>query len=148
MNGRQQKITRIAGALYALLMLWLLFGQRVHSGMWAEYSWDALSLRINLVPFRTIAEFVQSLNAGSRTHAVINLLGNVLMFVPLGWFIPRTFEKYASFLRCMALALAVLTGVELVQLVTMLGSLDVDDVILNLLGTAIGYAAHVWMKKK
>ena len=74
-------------AAYILLMLWLLFGQRMGVTSPGTY-WDQVSSRINLIPLQTITEFWNNLHGGGRSHAFINLAGNVVMFVPLGFFIP------------------------------------------------------------
>lgn len=80
--------------LYALLMLYLLFGQRRGRHIGAGY---AVSLRedLNLVPFHTIRQYagfwVRGIRDGSRPYvrlAVVNLLGNIGMFVPLRLFLP------------------------------------------------------------
>ncbi len=131
-----------AFAAYILLMLWLLFGQRMAaaiSGTWTENYWDDFTQKINLVPMHTITEFWNNLHGGGRSHAFINLAGNVVMFVPLGFFIPYIFRKADSFRYSMIYALITIVCIEIIQLVTLLGSLDVDDLILNMIGAAIGY---------
>jgi len=74
--------------------------------------------------------------------ALFNLVGNVVLFIPLGIFIPVVFPKTDTFCRTMLWAAAVMLCVEIVQLVSLLGSLDVDDLILNLVGAAIGYGIY------
>lgn len=128
-------------AAYILLMLWLLFGQRMGVTLPGTY-WDQVSSRINLIPLQTITEFWNNLHGGGRSHAFINLAGNVVMFVPLGFFIPCVFRKADSFRHSMLYALITIVCVEIIQLVTLLGSLDVDDLILNMIGVAIGYLIY------
>ena len=123
---------------YILLMLWLLFGQRMGVTAPGTY-WDQVSSRINLIPLHTITEFWNDLHGGGRSHAFINLAGNVVMFVPLGFFIPCVFRKADSFRHSMLYALITIACIEIIQLVTLLGSFDVDDVILNMIGAVIGY---------
>jgi len=132
-------------AAYALLMLWLLFGQRLPAypgGVWTENYWADFMRKINLIPFSTVAEFWNALSGTSRTHAVINLAGNVIMFVPLGFLLPCAFPRAGTFRGSMLWALIIIVCVEILQLVTLLGSLDVDDVILNMLGAAMGFAVY------
>ena len=125
-------------AAYVLLMLWLLFGQRMGVTAPGTY-WDQIFSRINLIPMHTITEFWNNLHGGGRSHAFINLAGNVVMFVPLGFFIPYVFRKADSFRHSMIYALITIVCIEILQLVTLLGSLDVDDLILNMIGVVIGY---------
>lgn len=135
-------------ALYAAVMLWLLFGQRVATAFPPEGSY-AENLKSNPLPLQTIRFFLADLFAADpdpilQRNAVINLVGNVVMFVPLGVFYPCLFVRCRRFSRCLlAMALTIL-AVEAVQFVTTLGSFDTDDVILNLLGGMAGcgiYAA-------
>ncbi len=132
-------------AAYVLLMLWLLFGQRMVvaiSGTWTENYWDDFTQKFNLIPLHTITEFWNNLHGGGRSHAIINLAGNVVMFVPLGFFIPCVFRKAETFRRSMLYALITIVCVEIIQLVTLLGSLDVDDILLNMIGVVIGYLIY------
>ncbi len=132
-------------AAYVLLMLWLLFGQRMaaaSSGTWTENYWDDFTQKINLIPLHTITEFWNNLHGGGRSHAFINLAGNVVMFVPLGFFIPCVFRNADTFRRSMLYALTTIVCIEIIQLLTLLGSLDVDDILLNMIGTVIGYGIY------
>ncbi len=132
-------------AAYTLVMLWLLFGQRLQvyiSGTWTENYWEDFLQKINLIPFHTIAEFWDALQNGSRSHAFINLAGNVVLFVPLGFLLPRVFPKAKTFGGCMLLVFLIMLCVEILQLVTLLGSFDVDDLILNIIGAAVGYVLY------
>ena len=70
---------------------------------------------------------------------VYNIGGNIAMFVPLGFFLRLLFPKCRSLLRCMATAAVIMTAVELCQLFTLRGFCEVDDVMLNVLGAAIGW---------
>ena len=96
---------------------------------------------VNLVPFKTISEYLAALTNGSvRGHAIRNLLGNLLLLFPMGFYLPffaRKTEK--TRLYCITLA-AVILVVELVQLATMSGSLDIDDFLINLAGALLGHA--------
>jgi len=137
MKNMKRPLLFSAFSAYVVFMLWLLFGMRSSRLFWApDGYWEALYGNINLIPFRTVAEFGQALSSGA---SVINLYGNVIMFVPLGFFLPAVFPKTRPFRRCMLAALLILCSVELIQLVTLLGSLDIDDVILNMVGVLIGY---------
>ncbi len=135
---KKKSVFYLLFAAYVLLMLWLLFGQRMGVTSPGTY-WDQVSSRINLISLQTITEFWNNLHGGGRSHAFINLAGNVVMFVPLGFFIPCVFRKADTFRHSMLYALITIVCVEIIQLVTLLGSLDVDDLILNMIGVAIGY---------
>lgn len=127
-------------AAYCALMLWLLF----HRPGYTEGIpyWDQVANRLNLVPFRTLRLFAGLLDSGVRAHiriAVINLGGNILMFVPLGFFLPRVFPKLRTLPQIMLTTAWIVCVVEILQLFTLLGSCDIDDLILNVFGAALGY---------
>ena len=130
-----------AFAAYGLLMLWLLFGQR----------WGQSAGALNLEPFDTVRRYIWVLrhsgDADLLRHAVINLGGNVAMFVPLGFLVPCIWEKMSKFgWHFLAMVLTIVL-IELLQFITNLGSCDVDDLILNLVGTAIGFGIYQLWKK-
>lgn len=132
--------------LYSLFMLWLLFGR---SAGWIEgltYE-EQLGYNRNLKPFFTIGNYLwvvfHSNNAYLVRHCFINLAGNVLLFIPVGFLLPKVSKALRNFFRFFLLCFAIMLAVELLQLVTLLGSFDVDDLILNLAGMSLGFVlAH------
>ena len=141
MERNKKTIIRCAFGAYIALMLWLLFGQRWGMNSGGAYL-QQMKENLNLIPFRTIRQFMhilQSAQGGAMRHAVINLAGNVVMFVPLGFFLPLTSEKCRHYGKHLSCVLVILLAIELLQLITLLGSCDVDDFLLNVPGTAIGY---------
>ena len=110
-----------------LLVLYLNAMYIVIGVPWARYiCWDPT---INLVPFQDL----------SRS----NLLGmalNVVMFAPLGFLLPAYFDRYRHWGRTLLAGIATSLTVELIQLFT-LRATDVDDLLMNTLGTLVGYLA-------
>ena len=96
------------------------------------------------VPFATILE---ALGRGLTAGTLVSVVGNVVAFVPLGWLGPAVLPGARSWPRVLALGLAVSAGIEAAQLGIGLVAgypyrmTDVDDVLLNVAGTAIGFAA-------
>lgn len=71
---------------------------------------------------------------------VVNLLGNLLWFAPLGLFIPILFGKrIRSFRSFLITMIMILLLVEILQFLTMRGFFDIDDILLNLAGACIFY---------
>ena len=116
---------------YILLMIWLLFLRRTPRP-YAGY---------NFIPLKTVRLYIGLMHGGydAVRSAVVNLAGNVVMFIPLGFLLPavrRRLRKFGWFLVTVAAAVA---AVELLQLATGLGSCDIDDLLLNVFGAALGY---------
>ncbi|HEX6989566.1 MAG TPA: VanZ family protein [Bacillota bacterium] len=90
----------------------------------------------NFVPFKTILHYL-SANAGMGT-ALRNVLGNIALFVPLGILLPLVFTERRPVGTVAGVALGVSLVLEVVQLSTGVGSFDVDDLMLNVLGGVLG----------
>ena len=90
----------------------------------------------NLIPFKSIGEQLSHFSEG---WARFNLLGNIIPFVPFGFLLPVVSEKINSFIKILFAGFGFLLFVEVFQFFTRLGSFDVDDIFLNMLGIFIGY---------
>lgn len=129
-------------AIYpATLLRFTLFkkGFGVSALTWSGYgSLMAWRLRYstNFVPFRTISYYLAG-NVSSGIAAT-NLLGNILLFIPLGFLLPLVLPRVQSMKTVTAIGFGASVVLEVLQLITGLGSLDVDDVLLNGLGVALG----------
>ena len=88
----------------------------------------------NLTPLHTIS---RSLLRPRLRIEVTTLVYNVAAFVPLGILLPCLGAR--TLRGVLVVALLVSGTLELIQLVTILGEADVDDVILNVLGAVIGF---------
>ncbi|BAH41350.1 conserved hypothetical membrane protein [Brevibacillus brevis NBRC 100599] len=74
------------------------------------------------------------------TYSWIVDFGNVAAFIPFGILFPLLYRvRFGKFISLFVLAIFVL---ETVQALTYLGSFDVNDVISNTIGAAIGYVAY------
>ena len=146
---RKKCIPMALFVIYCAVMLWLLLGRESGS----VDSLEQIQENMNLIPFRTIRNYLRVIDMDEyRTVAIVNIFGNILMFVPLGYFLPRLWKGLQHWLRTWAMVLLIMLAVELAQLLTLRGKFDVDDLILNLLGAAVGYVIfrlfHPVQKKK
>ena len=137
---------RFTFLVYVGLMVWLLFGR---PRAWSEELTYAEILRqnINLTPLLTIRNYLQVVlhrtNDAVLMHCIINLVGNVVLFLPPGWLLPHIWVRFRNFFRFFFTCLAAILLVEITQLLTLLGSFDIDDVILNMAALVIGYLAYM-----
>ena len=146
-----QSVVRILFLLYCGLMLWLLFGQRLE-GKALDITLDGSGENLNLVPFATLRLYWRLLKKDASENllrqAIINLAGNVVMFVPLGWFLPKIWRAFQGFFKTVFFGIVLICLVELVQYVTGLGVCDIDDLILNALGIMLGYGIFKLRRRK
>ena len=141
---------RFAFVVYAAVLLWLLFDRTPGWGDTVSYA-EAMRNHMNLVPFHTLGNYWKVVSRMEFTplfyHCVINLGGNVFLFIPIGYFLPRLWPFLRNFFSFLLICTTAIVLVELLQLVTLLGSLDIDDLILNLAGMVIGYLLFMIFKK-
>lgn len=76
-------------------------------------------------------------------HLLKNILGNLLLFMPLGIFLPLFSIKYYSLKKVMLIAFLCSLLIEIIQFLSKFfgsyRSVDIDDIILNTLGAFIGF---------
>ncbi|WP_053779881.1 VanZ family protein [Paenibacillus xylanivorans] len=123
-------IVACMATLYVLIMGNLLFVSGRTPGVNYQY---------NLVPLETIKSLLFEKNRYHTEAWVKNLFGNIILFIPLGIWIPWLFRRYRKILPFTGVVVLLLFAVEVIQLITRVGSFDVDDIILNTMGAWIGY---------
>jgi len=95
---------------------------------------------INFVPFRTIETYISDMD---YSVAFINILGNIIPFIPLGFLIPIVFPSQRNIIKTMTNCLLMICSIEILQLIFFLGSCDIDDVILNQISCVIGFILFI-----
>lgn len=137
--------------VYCAVMLWLLFDRPSNMVQSLPYK-ELLRQNMNLHPFLTIRNYLYVIihrsNDSVLVHCIVNLLGNVLLFIPAGLWLPRLCPRQQNFFRFFFTCIGVILLVETMQLFTLLGSFDVDDIILNLFGMTVGFILYHIFKKK
>jgi len=99
-------------------------------------------LKNNFIPFKSISEMLQQHNISTFLRQI---LGNILLFAPLGFFVPLIFKNISRFRSILVIGIVSSVGIELLQL--MLSSIlgitykvtDIDDIILNTIGAISGF---------
>ena len=112
---------------YSLCLLMLLFMRP------GNQSYDAY----NLMPFDTILFYLSG--EVKPLVAVYNLAANIGLFIPYGTAFLLLAQKRPSNLVLLAVPTLAITMIEVTQWFTNRGSLDIDDLLLNVIGVLIGY---------
>ncbi len=98
---------------------------------------------LNLIPFRFLTE---SWGMGVKQQ-ISQCVGNILMFVPLGFVLPIAVKKTRNFATTTFCLMGFSLGIEFIQY--FIGRIsDIDDLLLNTLGGMIGYALFYVFSKK
>ena len=119
---------------YLLLLVYVVF---FSSGFGRE---DHAEYRYNLTLFQEIGRYYGvGIRTGYWSLFGLNVIGNICVFMPWGMFLPSLFVKCRKLLLVVVLSLELSLLVEVIQLVTRVGSFDVDDLLLNTIGGMLGY---------
>ena len=142
--------TKALFTLYLAVLLFILFARygENFSPSLADLP-SRFSTSVNLKPFHTIGSYLKALNNGNVSVSVVksNLIGNFLLFMPYPLFI-SAFSKWKNTFWIITLTALSVVAVELTQILTGLGSLDVDDFILNVSGAFLAYVLLKPRRKK
>jgi len=100
----------------------------------------------NIIPLKVFIDtYVDVFRYGNIGSFIINFLGNIVMFMPIGFFVPLLWN--ASGKRVVLVGFLCSLFIELSQLILPRSS-DVDDLILNSLGTLLGFLLYKLLECK
>ncbi|WP_347552494.1 VanZ family protein [Pseudalkalibacillus hwajinpoensis] len=102
------------------------------------YNYYPYGKSVNLVLFDSIKLMWES---GSYWLIFKNIIGNILLFMPLGFLVPVVSKKGESILLIAIIGLVTSTIIELLQYFIAQRIFDIDDILLNALGAVVGYLA-------
>lgn len=131
--------------IYCLLLITVLFLNNEYR-MYVFQNINMLSKEhfemSNIIPFATIIDYISRLvsNEINASIVIINFATNLLLFAPMGFFIPMLYSDRIKNIKQFAMLMIIITLiVEVLQFITFRGSTDIDDIILNTLGAVIVY---------
>ncbi len=110
----------------------LLFGGLFH----VERGWGGT---VNLDLFHTVRNYWKLYQRTGNFESVSNLLGNVIVLMPLGVLLPMMFRSCRKFWITLPILALVAVGVEVLQYFLQSGIADVDDSLFNFLGAWFSY---------
>lgn len=133
---RNQKLGWLLFVLYLAAVTWLMFFSDIKGrGIMAKEDYT-----YSLAPFQEIRRYVLHADQIGLRGVLLNLVGNVLGFLPCGFFLPVISKRcrlhWYNTLICAYLFSYL---IEMAQLLLRAGSCDVDDIILNTCGGLFGY---------
>ncbi len=96
---------------------------------------------LNLKPFIYLFDYP------TMKEALLNLIGNTAMFIPLGVVWPAVFQKLDSHRKVIAAGVGVSLTIEILQLPFFDRATDIDDLILNSAGFLMGYGIYLLAKR-
>ena len=100
-----------------------------------------LPLKVNFAPFIHITEY------DTKHDTLLNIIGNIGMFVPSGIVLPIIYKKLDNFVKVISIGALISLSIEILQLPFFTRTSDIDDLILNTIGCAFGYLIYAAVKK-
>ena len=137
---RAKKVRALGKVLFVLYIGFLIYFLFLSDWYGREGVMD--EYRYNLVLFKEIRRFIVYREQLGAFAVFSNLLGNILIFMPFGFFISMA-SRSSSFFKALFNSVGLSLCVEVLQLVTRVGSFDVDDILLNTIGGILGYIVFV-----
>lgn len=133
-NEKDKKVSLIMYLIaYIIVLLGFVFSNRTT----LAYASNTMLRDYNLIPFKSIIGLFKS--PYGIGNALYNIIGNFLMLTPLSLLLPRITIKYNKLMNFI-LTITILTiFIEITQYILNIGSLDVDDFILNFTGALLFY---------
>lgn len=91
---------------------------------------------VNLEFMRTIQLFIHGYQLGvlSLESIIMNILGNVVIFMPMAYFLPIFFKKQRKWYVFFITMSLLVANIEILQMILQTGSADIDDWFLNVIG--------------
>ncbi len=147
-----REFVKLSFGLYIIALIGvILFPLRIGFG---GHAMTRNNMAINYIPFRSIAYDVGQIGTGSFSVGfqikllIMNVLGNFILLIPIGFLTPILWKKVNSLKSIVIVGFVVSLSIELLQLLENFFNIghfrvvDIDDLILNVLGAIFGYMTY------
>ena len=148
-----KKVWKIVFAIYILLLIKLIIFKYPWENLMAiTKSWEKGVILEGLTTAnfelgKSIRMYIRYFDKFPFWNGFANLIGNVLVFIPYGFLLPMVYPACGKWWRVFYCAVGFVMCIELFQLFSAFGAFDVDDILLNVLGTMIGYGLFSLLRK-
>ncbi len=143
-SGRGRWLTTGLFIIYGAVLFYLVF----LSNAYGRNNQEILRYQnINLVPFKTIINYLNAWDVVNPSVVITNVYGNIAAFLPFGFLGPIVFQRLRRFLPLFIASFLLSFSIEMIQGLLGVGVVDVDDLILNIFGALIGYGLYVLLAK-
>lgn len=99
-----------------------------------------IPFRINLVPFVHMTDYA------IKREAILNFVGNIAMFIPVGIVYPTVYKKLNTHWKIITAGVGFSLAIEILQLPFFDRVTDIDDLIMNSLGYVLGYGIYLLVR--
>jgi glycopeptide antibiotics resistance protein len=153
-------------SLYSFVLLWKLLFERTivrvvnyNNGFNSNYFFfsagrgffnfdmDVWKANANIIPFKNTINYIIHNDRFNLDIVISNTLGNILIFIPLGIFVPILLKRYIKLSKLTVLTIIISLLFESIQIIIQIGQFDIDDIILNCTGSIVGLLFVKYMMK-
>ena len=128
----------------AVIIRFVFFPKALINGHIQPLVFDPASVfpfRVNLIPFVYLFDY------RNVRDVIWNIVGNVTMFIPSGIVLPVIYKNLNSFGKVIEAGVFISLCIEILQLPFASRISDIDDLILNTLGVAVGYGIYALFRR-
>lgn len=133
----KKKIQIVSAALFLFYLVCLTYFLFFAESLGRSYTEREYTYNLHL--FKEIVRFWSYREELGTAAVLANIVGNVVCFIPFGAILPVLNRKARNFFLILALCFEFSLLVECAQLISKVGSFDVDDLFLNTLGGILGF---------
>lgn len=143
-DGKREAVLLLMYVNLAVILRFVFFPMALRNGRVEPLLFEPdriLPFRVNLVPLVSLFP-VKNMRA-----YLLNVVGNVAMFLPSGIVLPVVYKRLDRFWKVVAAGAGISLAIELTQLLFAVRASDVDDLILNTLGVVLGYGIYAGVRR-
>ncbi|BBF43414.1 D-alanyl-D-alanine carboxypeptidase [Lachnospiraceae bacterium KM106-2] len=137
LTHKKERMTYLSKLSFLLLTIYLSILFSVTISPVYGFHLEITKSAINLLPGKVLQ---------SVQDNPLNFVGNIIMFIPIGFLLPAISKRYENGIRACMIGFCLSVIIELIQLFLARGT-DIDDVILNTAGTIVGYGCYRMVRK-
>lgn len=128
----------------AVILRFVFFPMERVNGQVQPLLFDASAVwpfRLNPVPFVNLKLY------SSKRNLLLNVIGNVTMFIPTGIILPILYRKLDRLWKVVGVGALMSLGIEILQLPFFGRTSDADDLVQNSCGVLIGYGIYALVRR-
>lgn len=139
---KKLRIYHEVGVVIFLLFMTALFSQTVMTFLYTGPVVTRSFANINIIPFQVFQDTYYAITELNYWQPfIINFLGNICIFMPIGFMLPLLWKRLDRFWIVTLIGLSTSLFIETTQLAQARSS-DIDDLWLNTLGCMLGYGIY------
>ncbi len=147
-------LMEVINFLFVLYLLLVVSVTLFPLALWIDFNIEHIKFGLNLIPLVSIIKDISNIGTAYDGDAAFmigliirNVGGNILLLMPLGVLAPLISNKYIHFKNIVKLGFLISISIESIQFIEIVAggygrTVDVDDVICNVIGASIGYLIY------